>query len=151
MKLKDIEDLEQQGRLRDYISKTDAFMNHIKEYMDNFEIDNILEGFNLNYESEKQISISAYIKTLQDKVKNYENISGNKIHKILFEHGVTYLDEKLNKKTIKQQFIDKGYFVETGFIPINNKDAGIPTVRTFITKEGKEWLLSKLIEFEYVK
>jgi len=151
MKLKDVEDLEYQGKLRDYISKTDTFMGHIKEYMNNFNIDDIVDDFKENYNSNKIISISAYIRSLNDKVENYENINGNKIHKILFEHGVTYLDEKLNKKRVKQQFIDKGYFIESDFMPIKDKDAGIQTIRTTITKEGQEWLLGRLKEFKYVK
>jgi phage antirepressor YoqD-like protein len=151
MKLKDIEDLEYQGKLRDYISGTDAYMKHLKEYMDNFEVDDILEDFKYNYSSKKHISISAYIRSLKDVVEDYENIGGNKIHKILFDHGVTYLDETLNKKRIKQQFLDKGYFTESNFMPIKDKDAGIQTIRISITKEGQEWLLDRLKEFKYVK
>ncbi|OSA95711.1 UNVERIFIED_ORG: hypothetical protein B2H93_04635 [Clostridium botulinum] len=151
MKLKDIKDLDYQGALRGYISETEEYMTNIKNYVDNFEIDSILEDFKKQYDFKKCVSIATFIKSLEEKVQGYENIKSGKIYEILYSHGVTYFDETLNKKRIKQEFLDKDYFLEKAYVPLKGKDAGIRTIKSVITEKGQNWLLYKLKEFNYIK
>lgn len=145
MKFKDLSESEQK-KYKKFICNTKEFQDYINAFIDNFNVDNIIQEYQDCYDN--ICSIQEFSRSLKNKVLGYENISGNKLYNILEKHNIIY---KKDYWTAKDEFITKGYFVidkRTNYI---GDHAGEISYTTKLTPKGQDWLINNLEKHNYIK